>query len=355
MRLHGLFAGGLTLALALLAPARADAAPGTCKCNSGCHANPAQCVKASGCNIGYAPSCGFRGADGGIPECPKTGYISCNGDCTCEPIPGFCETIGGADYCDAGPKDSGSDTTPVDGGIDATFDSSVPDTTVTDGGAGDSAPVDSTPTDGGIADSLGTDSTAVDTFVPDTAAVDSAPDVATDTPTDACVPLECPAGTKAIPIPGECDPFCAPPCGTTGEFKCAGLTGTVCTDGFCVPKCLVSPCPDCKRCSLGDGLCFDDPTACDGGVGDGGDGGASDASGDGDDGGASDATIGDAGADGAADGATDADLDGGVDPLLEAGSDGGCGCATPRSARAEGGLAAIGLLALAGRLRRRRR
>lgn len=343
-------------AAVFLAPTPAAAAPGTCKCNNGCHANPAQCVKAAGCNIGYAPSCGFRTGDGGIPECPKTDYISCNGDCTCVPIPGFCETVGGAEYCDAGPEptpDTGpGDTGPADTGapLDSGVapDSSTPDTTVVD-----SSVPDTTATDSGTPDTTTPDTIVPDSVVPDSAAVDSAPDGATDTfVPDSCVPLACPPGTKSVPIPGECDPYCAPPCGS-GEFKCPGLTGASCTDGFCVPKCLVSPCPDCKRCSLGDGTCFDDPTACDGGVGDGGGDGASDGASDGavgDTGLGPDGSVGDVGADGSLD---DGGAEGGLaDPDAVIGGNGGCGCSTPQTGNA--GLAGLALPLAWIALRRRK-
>lgn len=227
----GRFVAPLAISLAALSsvvfvPSIARAAPGTCKCNNGCHANPGQCLQGNACSVGYEPTCGFRAADGGAPVCPNLSYISCNGNCTCEPVPGYCETIGGAEYCDAGP------------------DTSVPD-----------APMDTSVTD-----------------------------TATDAPKsdgDACVPLTCPPSTKTLVVAGYCDPYCAMPCGT-GEFKCPGALK--CIDDFCIPgttstsadggdagfsSCLLPgapPCGTCRLCSLGDGTCFDNPACSDGGT-----------------------------------------------------------------------------------------
>ncbi len=258
-----------------------EASPGTCKCNSGCHANPGQCVQGNGCSIGYAPSCGYRTAATGA-TCPKTEYISCNGDCTCAPIPNFCETVGGAEYCDAGPPDAAPDTFVPDTYVPDTY---VPDTYVEDTYVEDTYVEEDTyvyvpppdtyvppppdtyvppppdtyvppPPDTYVPPPPDTYVPPPDTFVPDT----YVPPPDTFVP-DTCVPLECPSGTRAIPIAGQCDPFCAQPCGG-GEFKCAWLAGATCVDGVCVPNCLITGCPDCARCSLGDGKCFSESSAC---------------------------------------------------------------------------------------------
>jgi MYXO-CTERM domain-containing protein len=315
-------------------PATASAAPGTCKCNSGCHANPGQCVKGAACNVGYAATCGYRT---GAAACPMVGYISCDGTCACTPIPGFCDTIGGAEYCDSGVKDTG----PPDTFVPDTF---VPDTFVPDTF---------------VPDTFVPDTFVPDTFVPDTFVP----------PTDTCVPLECPPMTKTIGLPGECDPYCAPAAGG-GEFKCSVYPGTVLVDGFCVPKCLTvgNTCADCQRCSLGDGKCFDDLTACDGGVPDGFEGGTTL------DGSAADGTVvtdsaddvpisfdtGTAGDDGgtSADGSVGADTgdpfgppaDGDVTTFTQ----GGCGCALPGSST-DGALVALAAAVAAGIVVARRR
>lgn len=64
---------------AVVAPSSAMA-QGRCRCNSGCHQYPGQCVQSgsSGCESGYAPFCGTRAGD-----CPRVGFVSCNGECTC--------------------------------------------------------------------------------------------------------------------------------------------------------------------------------------------------------------------------------------------------------------------------------
>ena len=366
MRTTGQFLGAFFVAAAvfgtaMLTPSAASAAGGTCSCNSGCHNSPGMCLLKNFCALGYVASCGYRSDDGGLPVCPKVGYISCDGTCGCVPIPGFCETVGGADYCDSGPPDTGTDT--------ATADTSVSDTATADTATADTATSDTAVSDTAVSDTLVDTGTPVDSAPPvDTGTpVDSAPPVDTgtpadsappidtgtpvdstppddtgtppvDAPADTCVPSACPPGTKAVVIAGECDPFCAQPCGT-GEFKCAGLTGTKCSDGFCIPACLLTGCPDCQRCSIGDGKCFDDTSACadagsDGGGGDGtasdggtGDGSGGDGSGDdasGGDGGVDAATVGDSsfGADGDLDGAP-GNPDAGTAPK------GGCGCEIP--------------------------
>ncbi|MGZ3420475.1 MAG: hypothetical protein ACXVEE_21545 [Polyangiales bacterium] len=318
-----------TVGLSLVgSPSTAMAAPGTCKCNSGCHANPGQCVKGTGCGVGYAPSCGYRDGDAGA-MCPMVGYISCNGDCSCVPIPGFCETVGGADYCDSGVPDSGTT-----------------DSGVKDGSVGDS----STGVDSGIK----TDSAVTDTGKPPT---DSGkPPADSGTTVDSCVPLDCPMGTKTVVVPGECDPFCAQPCGG-GEFKCsAHFTCDTSTGfpGFCVPDCLLpgKTCDPakCESCDISStsptaGTCFADLSTC------GGDGGADGSDLDGaatDDGGATDGStdLDGAAADDAGDGTNFADAD--------TGNNGGCGCTIPRTERSDLGLAAVaaGLALIAARRRK---
>ena len=356
---HALLIGFLAAGATLGAPRIAEAAPGTCKCNNGCHGNPGQCIQGNGCSIGYAPSCGVRISETGVSECPKAGYISCNGTCICTPIPGYCETIGGAEFCDAGPPDTGTDTGK---------DSSVPDTSVADTFGADTFVADTFVADTFVADTFVADTFVADTFVADTFVDDTfvADTFVADTfVPDSCVPLECPPGTSSIAVPGQCDPFCAQPCGA-GEFKCSGLVGTECKSGFCVPKCLTSGCPDCKRCSLGDGLCFDDDTACDAGApdgsstdgavtdGSGGDGTSGDGTVGEDTGGSGDGTVEDTGAN--VDGSTSADTGevfGNPDEL--AGDTGGCGCSVPGTEN-DNGIAAFGAAAgLALVLARRRR
>jgi len=365
MRAKNLFAivaATLTFAtMSVVAPLEADAAPGTCKCNQGCHANPGQCLNGAACNFGYAPSCGFRDADAGA-DCPKSDYISCNGTCVCTPIPGFCETIGGAEFCDSGPPDTGlPDTEKPDTEMPDTRDTEpLPDTADTFVEPDTFVPPDTRDTEP-LPDTADTR----DTEMPDTRDTEPLPDTMDTMPVDSCVPLVCPMGFKTIIVPGNCDPYCAQPCGT-GEFKCFG--GLVCVDNFCVPKgpgdggmsCLSTGCPDCQKCNLTDGICFVDPTRCaDSGAGDGGggsDGGDPDgtvvtdtAGGDGsvnpgdDTGGTStDGTIGDdTGVPTTTDGSID--NDGSVnpgDPTADPGTEGGCGCSVPGN-NAENTLAAL--------------
>jgi len=368
------FFGAVAIAFAslfsLATPSVANAAPGTCKCNSGCHASPGQCVKGAACNIGYAPTCGYRS---GAAECPKVGYISCDGTCTCTPIPGFCESIGGAEYCDSGaPDTSVPDTFVPDTFVPDTFvpDTFVPDTFVPDTFVPDTfvPPTDSFVEDTFVPDTFVPDTFVEDTFVPDTFVPDTyvedtfVPDV------DSCVPLECLPGTKTIVIPGECDPFCAQPAGG-GEFKCS--LGFVPVDGFCLPKCMTTgfACADCKRCSLGDGTCFDDITACDGGVPDGFEGGTTDTAGGGDGSGGDGTVVEDTSVSfdtgGTGDDATVGDSSGTVDtgdpfgpaPDAEATTEtqGGCGCSVPGTSSDTTLAALAGAAALALVFARRRR
>jgi hypothetical protein len=331
-----------------------------CKCNKGCHANPGQCLNGNACNFGYAPSCGFRDADAGA-DCPKSDYISCNGECACTPIPGFCDTIGGAEFCDAGPPDTGlPDTERPDTEMPDTRDTAPPpDTEMPD--TRDTAP----PPDTFVEDTYVPPDTFIeDTYVPpDTRDTEPLPDTMDTMPVDSCVPLVCPMGFKTLPVKDNCDPVCAPPC-AGGEFKCTSYPGTTCVDGFCVPKgpggdgmsCLTSGCAECKSCNLTDGICFDDITKCvDGGAGDGGESdGMSDPDGSvsdtadmdgtatGDTGEGTDGTVtnptGDAG-----------DVDGSIagdggenpgDPAAATDTQGGCGCSIPGN-NAENTLAAL--------------
>lgn len=69
----------LTVVLAAFLPARAEA-QGRCSCNNGCHTYPGQCVQpaSSGCDPGFAPFCSTR-----AESCPRAGWVSCSGECTC--------------------------------------------------------------------------------------------------------------------------------------------------------------------------------------------------------------------------------------------------------------------------------
>lgn len=94
----------VSLTFAML-PATASA-QGRCSCNSGCHMFPGQCVQpgSSGCESGFAPFCATRAS-----SCPRTGWVSCSGDCTCVRI-----TPADAGFPDAGSTDAPSpgDATP---------------------------------------------------------------------------------------------------------------------------------------------------------------------------------------------------------------------------------------------------
>ncbi len=95
---HHVLATLLALAFATL-PATASA-QGRCSCNSGCHMFPGQCVLpgSSGCESGFAPFCATRAA-----SCPRTGWVTCSGDCTCVRI-----TPADAGFADAGATDASS-------------------------------------------------------------------------------------------------------------------------------------------------------------------------------------------------------------------------------------------------------
>lgn len=359
------------LATAALLTCASDslASPGTCECHANtCTIGGTGCVKSSACSLGYAPTCRAR-----IDDTICT-FLVCTGACDCAQIPGFCETVGGADYCDAGPDtglpDTGSGDTSVtdtaagdaaDGGDTAirdssTTDASAGDSTTTDTGAGDAtsgdarldAPADTAAPDSATGDTGGGDSAIGDSG--DTGSGDGSGDTGSDTANDdargdggdgdTCVPLKCPTGTRAESIPGECNPYCAQPCGT-GEFKCSALPGTECKDGFCVPKCLLTGCDACRRCNLGEGTCVEDPTKCDGGIGD-----ASDSSSDAFldfDTGTTDATFGDT-------------RDPFVDPDFDFyGTQGGCGCGAPGSAADRAALLAASVALTSVLMARRRR
>lgn len=356
---------------------QARAVGGTCECYADvCTAGGAACVKSTACEVGYAPVCRARLPDPGVCSA-----LVCTGVCDCAQIPGFCETTGGADYCDAGvdtgPFDTGAgDTSVLDTGAsdtgsdtrDATLgdtslgdgttgDTSIGDTSTGDTSTGDtkidtlldSSATDSRADTGGadsggdsaVGDTGGGDSGG-DTGSGDTGGDTSAGDSATGDGTaidgDSCVPKMCPAGTHTTAIPGECNPYCAQPCGM-GEFKCSALPGTECKDGFCIPVCLLTGCGACLRCNVGDGKCVDDPAKCDGGI--------SDADAGSDtfldfDTGTPDATFADA---------RDPFLDPDFDPY---GTQGGCGCDVPGSTDDHAALAAAAVALTCVLMTRRR-
>ena len=179
--------------------------PGTCQCNDGCHSFPGQCTHSNGCNVGYAPVCGTRPTG----TCPKVGWVSCDGTCTCEPIAGF----------DAGAGSSG---------------------TTSSSGASTSS---GTTSSGGSSGSLG--GSFIDASVPP--------------PLPDAGPCSCPNGNACTGCAGA-DNFCASPCSPT-EFPCSG--GQACVQGFCVPVCCVSACVAPALCDPGSGECTGD----DGGAG----------------------------------------------------------------------------------------
>lgn len=357
MRASVVLAIGFMVATSFVA-VPAAAAPGTCECFSGiCVATPGGCVKTTGCSLGYQAACQIGSRDSGV--CPVPGQVTCLGTCGCMPIAGFCESVGGAEFCDAGVDTGAPDTTVVDTAVPDTSvaDSAKPDTSVStdtgvtdtakpDTAVGDSAPVDTAVPDTAVPDTAVPDVTPVDTGVPGDGGVDTGtPGDGGDTgaPLDAadgCVPLSCPMGTSTVAIPGECNPYCAQPCGTS-EFKCSALPGTECRDGFCIPKCLITPCPVCKRCRVGEGVCGDDMT-CDAGP----DATPEDTA-------TEDATIDfDTGTD-------DATTPDAGDPFGNAdqdtlGTQGGCGCDVPGSGTSDALAMLAGAAAIAALARRRR-
>lgn len=112
------FALSLAAALALLVSSSDASAQGRCSCNSGCHRYPGQCVQGgsnSGCEAGYAPFCGTRAS-----SCPQTGWVTCNGECTCVRIGPI---DGGAPPSDV---TSVSDAPPPPRDVPASFDAPMP-------------------------------------------------------------------------------------------------------------------------------------------------------------------------------------------------------------------------------------
>ena len=149
--------------------------------------------------------------------CPQVGWVSCDGTCVCTP------TLGPPDggSSDGGTSDAGSNN-----------DSGVP--ILPDGGGG-----------------------YTDAALP---------------PPSGDAGCDCPDGSRCV---GP-DNFCAGPCGN-GEFPCR--PSEVCTQGYCVPVCLVNPCPSGAVCDPSSGICVgldDGGVFSDGGinVGNGTDGGA---------------------------------------------------------------------------------
>lgn len=76
---HRALAALFALAISAALPSAAYA-QGRCSCNNGCHQYPGQCVQpgSSSCEAGFAPFCETR-----AESCPRTGWVSCGGTCTC--------------------------------------------------------------------------------------------------------------------------------------------------------------------------------------------------------------------------------------------------------------------------------
>ncbi len=284
------------LALSMLLAAiaiipRTSEAQGVCRCNMGCHARPGQCVIAveSACGAGYAPFCGTRTA-----SCPMMGWVSCDGTCSCVPIPGW------------------------------------------DGGTADVVGVDT----------VGTDVVGMDTVRPDVAGTDvvGADIVTTDSPGTDVIPgadtlvldaAECPDG---VVIEGMCFRERCVWHGTEIGWACATpRTGCRIIAGtpYCIPRCLGVTCAAGEFCDPDDGCTADRcaTISCDAGT-----------------------TCRmnrcvdpSAGADGSAAG-DGGDLDGGVGGDGAAGDGGntgrrgGCACRTPQHSSSRSGAALLALL-----------
>jgi MYXO-CTERM domain-containing protein len=199
------------LALALLASSFALAAPaqaqGRCSCNSGCHQYPGQCVQGSGtgCDPGFAPFCGTRAT-----SCPNTGWVSCNGDCTCVRV-----------YSgDAGAADAGA-TTDRGASVDAPaapLDAPRPDDVASADRTGDAPLASDAPSMSGDAPSMSGDVGAADR-----------PAASTDRPTtDAGVSDDRAATSVDAPA-------------SAGDGGCT-CSGGACIDGACVTeRCVYYP------------------------------------------------------------------------------------------------------------------
>jgi hypothetical protein len=309
----------LALLLAFAAPTPA-VAQGRCRCNMGCHQYPGQCVSngGAGCDPGYAPFCGTRAG-----TCPRTGWVTCNGECTCTRI---------------GPGDAGvaplDASTPAD--VSATIDvgprmdapaSDRPvseDVVVIDRPRTDSASATDTPAPGldtppgRDAPAVSSDAPAVSSDAPavssDAPAVSSdAPAVSSDAVSKSLDALVTPSDAPLVSLPDgstavdagvcACD---GGPCylGTCPTTRCryemelgfiCPLSGHTCRviadEAWCVPACLDVQCPVGAVCDPRTGTCgaldCDAQRACpsgarcvmnrcapaeagDGGVGDGG-------------------------------------------------------------------------------------
>jgi MYXO-CTERM domain-containing protein len=205
---------GLVGTLTVVAAPREAAAQGTCRCNRGCHNFPGQCVQSgTGCAAGYAPFCGTRA------DACQTGWVSCNGTCTCVRIPGYDAGVPPTDVPGVDvsmPTDTG---TPVDTGFPV--DASVP----TDLGT----PVDVGPRpDTGMPTDTGP---RPDTGAPVDRPVIPGEDVPVSMP-DGAVPFDRPV------VPGEDVP---PP--QDAGFAPDGAPACVCPGGLCIAgRCITERC-----------------------------------------------------------------------------------------------------------------
>jgi MYXO-CTERM domain-containing protein len=232
-------------------------AQGTCRCNNGCHAIPSQCVQGSGCEPGYAPFCGNRAS-----TCPHMGWVSCSGDCTCVPIPGY---DAGMTPVDSGPGGGDASFTDARTGEDApsatdAFSSADGPAGATDGAQAPDAPgPDSTPgTDGS---SAGSDGSTPGTDSSSAGSDGSTPamDGSSGTPPGGTVP--CPDG---VVVDGVCyNQHCVYEyelnwqCVDPGQ-RCRLFQGVP----FCVPVCADATCGEGEYCDPNNG-CTKGQPACD--------------------------------------------------------------------------------------------
>ncbi len=252
----------LALLLALAAPTTA-VAQGRCRCNMGCHQYPGQCVSNgnAGCDPGYAPFCGTRAA-----TCPSTGWVTCNGECTCTRVgPGDAgvaplDASTPADVpapLDVGPRmDVPASDRPVSG-----------DVVVVDRPRADSASAADTPASGLDAPMVLSDAPAVLSDAPAGSDAASPPQDAPVTQADAplvSLPDSATTGDAAV---CACD---GGPCylGTCPTTRCrfemelgfiCPLPGHTCRvladEAWCVPACLDVQCPAGATCDPRTGTC----------------------------------------------------------------------------------------------------
>lgn len=212
------FATAMTAAF--FAPAGTAQAQGRCSCNRGCHQYPGQCVqrRAEGCDPGFAPFCGTRSS-----SCPRAGWVSCDGECTCVRVSGY----------DAGTVDAGfPDSAAVDASV-ADVGPSPDDRPAVDVATGsDSGTSVDRPSSADGAVPADRPPTPSDTPAPDRPGADVV--AASDRPASADGPTPDVAADLGVPSGDDASaPADGGPPVTDGGCECSG---GVCVDGACITE-----------------------------------------------------------------------------------------------------------------------